>query len=143
MSEAFLDLERTPANSVRTHIVKTLTGKHHTIIPTTPSDRSFESLVEDLLSTVSGTLSKPVCFTLTPFDARSEMVRTRETALGNWIADILMNAYAESLGEGAQGEQADGMEKLREEERKLNGGVDAVIICGGTLRGDSQYGPGQ
>lgn len=99
--------------------------------------------MEDLLSTVSGTLSKPVCFTLTPFDARSEMVRTRETALGNWIADILMNAYAESLGEGAQGEQADGMEKLREEERKLKGGVDAVIICGGTLRGDSQYGPGQ
>ncbi len=143
LSEAFLEPESTPDGSVRKRIVKTLTGKHHTIDPSTPSDKSFESLVENLLSTVSGTLSKPVCFTLTPFDARSELVRTRETALGNWMADILMHAYAESLGESSQGVEAEGMEKLKEEERLLKGGADAVIICGGTLRGDSQYGPGE
>lgn len=34
---------------------------------------------------------------ITPFDARSEVVRTRESALGNWTADVLLHAYDESL----------------------------------------------
>jgi hypothetical protein len=98
----------------------------------------MQDLLKSLLSSVSSTLSKPVCWSLTPFDARSEIVRTQETGLGNWVADVLIHAYAESL--------------LEKKPADVNGkgsaqrdfsGVDAVIICGGTLRGDSQYGPGK
>ena len=119
----------------------------------------MEDLLKSLLLSVSSTLSKPVCYSLTPFDARSELVRTKETGLGNWVADVLIHAYAESLmeggnkdfigkdsdkdndkiGDGKGGDEEDmGMKK-----RDLKGGADAVIICGGTLRGDSQYGPGK
>lgn len=115
----------------------------------------MDEMLKELLSSVEGTLQKPVCFTLTPFDARSEIVRTRETGLGNWAADVLMHAYAESLIEGGN---QDFFEKEKKENgatpqlaaatdanesRKRKGGADAVIICGGTLRGDSQYGPGK
>jgi 5'-nucleotidase len=98
----------------------------------------MDDMLSELLSSVEGTLQKPVCFTLTPFDARSEVVRTKETGLGNWVADVLMHAYAESLIEGGHQAAAE-----NDEMRKRKGGADAVIICGGTLRGDSQYGPGK
>ena len=69
-----------------------------------------------------------------------------------------MHAYAESLleigeggDEGDKGAAQDFVEKegkveLRKEQRDgrmAKGGTDAVIICGGSLRGDSQYGPGK
>jgi 5'-nucleotidase len=113
----------------------------------------MEDLLKSLLSSVSSTLSKPVCWSLTPFDARSEIVRTQETGLGNWMADVLMHAYAESLLErGPEDKSAAGGGETGSEvlapPKKANGtrnfgGIDAVIICGGTLRGDSQYGPGK
>lgn len=65
-------------------------------------------------------------------------MRTKETGLGNWVADVLVHAYAESLLEKGDGEKVPDAERRRD-----FGGVDAVIICGGTLRGDSQYGPGK
>jgi len=132
-----------------------LTGKHHYILPSNPPSAMMDDMLSDLLSSVEGTLQKPVCFTLTPFDARSEVVRTKETGLGNWVADVLIHAYAESLVEGGH---HDFFEKQKQEGevtpkghaandnnevRKKKGGADAVIICGGTLRGDSQYGPGK
>ena len=59
-----------------------------------------------------------------------------------------MHAYAESLVEGdEEGENKDYVEKEGKDEleksRFSKGGADMVIICGGTLRGDSQYGPGK
>ncbi|KAK4685256.1 hypothetical protein P7C73_g4898, partial [Tremellales sp. Uapishka_1] len=157
LSAAMLTLTPTPPNSTRAHLISSLTGKHHYVLPSSPTSKPFESLTQSLLSTVSSTLSKPVCFTLTPFDARSEVVRTRETGLGNWIADVLIHGYAESLIEGGRGgekldkdgkpikEKANKVEKEETEGEGLerDGGADAVIICGGTLRGDSQYGPGK
>jgi hypothetical protein len=71
------------------------------------------------------------------------------------VADVLMHAYAESLIEGGhqdffEKQKKDGevnekgqAAKENDEMRKRKGGADAVIICGGTLRGDSQYGPGK
>lgn len=156
LSSAQLELADTPSGSVRRKIIKSLTGKHHYVTPSSPTSPMMDDMLKDLLSSVEGTLQKPVCFTLTPFDARSEVVRTRETGLGNWAADVLMHAYAESLVEGGN---QDFFEKEKKENgvatpqataagdanetRKRKGGADAVIICGGTLRGDSQYGPGK
>lgn len=48
-----------------------------------------------------------------------------QSAAGNWFADIIRHAY-------------DDCETL-----KGCGGSDAVLICAGTLRGDSEYGPGE
>jgi hypothetical protein len=47
-----------------------------------------------------------------------------ESAAGNWFADVLLHAYDEALC----------MQGL--------GGADAVLICAGSLRGDSVYGRG-
>lgn len=77
-------------------------------------------------------------------------------AIGNWVADILLHAYAEMLEETS----SKGREKGDNESGKPNangkmdgkpqigggdadGRADAVIICGGTLRGDSVYPPGE
>ncbi|WVQ81605.1 hypothetical protein IAT38_003729 [Cryptococcus sp. DSM 104549] len=137
LTSALLHLEPTPPGSVRRHIVSSLTGRHLYVLPSSPSSTFFEELVKSLLSSVSEALSKPVCFTLAPFDARSEVVRTQESGLGNWIADVLCHAYAESLMEDRK--------KAGEDElgHSGDGGADAAILCGGTLRGDSQYGPGK
>ncbi|KAL7421435.1 hypothetical protein Q5752_004321 [Cryptotrichosporon argae] len=136
-----------PTDGIRRRTITSLTGKHHYILPSSPSSKSFEQLLSTLLSSVSDTLGKPVCFTLTPFDARSQMVRSRETGLGNWVADVLMHAYAESLIEDKdffEKDRKDGnISRAEREEREGKGSADAVIICGGTLRGDSQYGPGK
>ena len=135
LSEAVFELEDTPAGSVRNKVVKSLSGKHHEITPATPTAPEVDKLVDSLLSTVSDTLSKPVCFSLTPFDVRSEKVRTEETAIGNWVADILMHAYAERLQEAGKEEGETSSGEGNE--------ADAVIICGGTFRGDSLYPAGQ
>ena len=144
LSSATLTLSD-PQTSIRRRQIFDLSGQHHYILPSSPKKQEFDDLLKSLLSSVSGTLGKPVCFTLTSFDARSELVRTRETGLGNWVADVLMHAYAESLMEG----RPDMFEKDKQgsdgelEQRAGKGGADAVIICGGTIRGDSQYGPGK
>ena len=69
-------------------------------------------------------------------------MRTRETGLGNWVADVLVHAYAESLLEKGKGETNGQAKGETKESKRSFSGVDAVIICGGTIRGDSQYGPG-
>jgi len=134
LSEAVFELEDTLEGSVRTKVVKKLSGKHLEITPETPTAPEIDALVKSLLSTVSESLCKPVCFTLTPFDVRSEKVRTEETAIGNWVADILMHAYAERLQEADKQEGASEVG---------SGEADAVIICGGTFRGDSLYPAGK
>ncbi|ORX38934.1 Metallo-dependent phosphatase-like protein [Kockovaella imperatae] len=148
LTSATLSLSE-PSNNVRRRTLHALNGKHHYILPSTPTLPPLKELVDSLLSSVSETLSKNVCFTLTPFDARSELVRTRETGLGNWIADVLLHAYAESLLEGKPGENGK-VEFMKQgttledgESHARRGGADAVLLCGGTLRGDSQYGPGK
>jgi 5'-nucleotidase len=134
LSEALFELEDTPEGSIRRKVVKSLSGKHHEITPETPTSEGIETLVKSLLSTVSDALSKPVCFSLTPFDVRSEIVRTEETAIGNWVADILMHAYSERLSD-IQDDQANQGIK--------SGEADAVIVCAGGFRADSVYPAGE
>ena len=57
------------------------------------------------------------------------------------MADILLHAYAEMLSE----KTARFFERDEDGEELPKDGhpADCAIICGGTLRGDSQYGPGE
>lgn len=141
LSSANLELSPPNPNAIRRRTIATLTGKHHYVIPSSPTCPEVDHLVESLLATVNKTLKHPVCYTLLPLDARSELVRTRESGLGDWVADVLLHAYDESLIEGNNVE----FEKEKDGAAASNEGgcgADAVILCGGTLRGDSRYGPG-
>lgn len=138
LSEATLALSPPNDNVVRRRVITSLTGKHHYVLPTSPTSPELDKLVANLLQSVSKTLSEPVCYTITPFDARSEVVRTQESSLGNWAADVLLHAYDESLVEKNSRIKFEKEDSTQTETE----GADAVIICGGTLRGDSQYGPG-
>lgn len=139
LTEASLTLQDTPEGSIRRKVIVSLTGKHHEITPTSETSPEIEDLVDSLLSTVSKTLSKPVCFSLTPLDVRSEHVRTSESAVGDFVADILLHSYAELLGDKKQQKEQSGAEAGEASARA----ADACIICGGTLRGDSVYQPGK
>lgn len=88
------------------------------------------------MSRVDQATGQPVAFSLTPLDCRADKVRTEESAVGNLIADILMHSYEDALRErDKRGEFA---ERRPEDVRE----VDMCLICGGSLRGDSVFGPG-
>ncbi|KAK7693184.1 hypothetical protein QCA50_002750 [Cerrena zonata] len=124
LSEFILDLEDTPEGSVRKKLIKSVRGKHHETKPGSKKSEHIAKILEKVISSVSSSLKAPVCQTSIELDCRSALVRTQETASGNWFADVLRHAYDDMLC------------------LKGCGGSDGVFICGGTIRGDSIYGPG-
>lgn len=161
LSTATLALSPTPRGSVRKYLVDSLTGKHHYILPSSPSSPDIDKLVSSLLSSVSSTLQKPVCFSLTELDARSEVIRTKETALGNLVADIVLHAYSESLMEKSEPRGEADLPNTTEQDQQVaesvqksdfiekggkrpaGGRADAVMLVGGTFRSDNSFGPGK
>ncbi|KIK95849.1 hypothetical protein PAXRUDRAFT_826578 [Paxillus rubicundulus Ve08.2h10] len=125
LSELTLELEDTPSGSIRRKVIKAVHGKRHTIQPGMPSSKKLQKILKSVLSSVSETLKAPVCITEVELDLRSQFLRTGETASGNWFADVLRHAYDDALY------------------KKYGSGSDGVLICGGTLRGDSVYPPGE
>ncbi|KAI0085451.1 Metallo-dependent phosphatase [Irpex rosettiformis] len=124
LSEFTLELEDTSEGSVRKKLIKAINGIRHCTQPNSKSNERLGKILEKLLSSVSTALKAPVCKADIEIDCRSSVVRVAESASGNWFADVLRHAYDEALClEGG-------------------GGSDGVFICGGTIRGDSTYGPG-
>ncbi|KAF8797843.1 flagellar associated protein [Phlegmacium glaucopus] len=117
-------LESTPKGSVRNTIVKSITGKRHIVLPGSKSSQPMSSLLKTLLLSVSSTLKAPVCTTTTMIDVRSYFIRVTESPVANFVADIIRYAYDDALC------------------MKGSGGSDGVLLCAGTFRGDSTYGPG-
>ncbi|TFK67898.1 Metallo-dependent phosphatase [Pluteus cervinus] len=124
LSEVALELTETPPGSVRRFTVSAITGTRHAVQPNYRSSDLLKSIVDTLLSSVSKTMKAPVCTTRSILDVRSQILRTGEAAAANWFADVIRHAYDDALC------------------LKGQGGADGVLICGGTLRGDSTYGPG-
>ncbi|EKM55738.1 uncharacterized protein PHACADRAFT_95531 [Phanerochaete carnosa HHB-10118-sp] len=124
LSEFTLELQNTPEGSVRKKLIKSIQGKRHRTQPGSQSSERMTKLLEGLLQSVSKTLKAPVCKTEVELDCRSAKVRIQESASGNWFADVLRHAYDDSLC------------------LKGYNGTNGVFICGGTIRGDSVYGPG-
>jgi len=141
LSEITLEIGATSPGSVRAKVIRRITGKRrlrvsgfaflkqipgkrHSVSPGSRSSESLKKLLATLLSGISLTLKAPVCKTTVMIDVRSQFIRTAESAVGNWIADIIRHAYDDALC------------------MKGCGGSDGVFICAGTLRGDSTYGPG-
>ncbi|CDZ97729.1 5' nucleotidase [Phaffia rhodozyma] len=124
LSTFTLNLVPTPDEThKRRYIIQSVDlGKHHEITPETETDEGIQHLIDSLLSRVAEDLERPACYTMTEWNCRSTSVRTDESPIGNLFADILMHA---------------GGAKKKEIQ------ADCVILCGGALRGDSTYGPGQ
>ncbi|KNE59811.1 hypothetical protein AMAG_05269 [Allomyces macrogynus ATCC 38327] len=89
--------------------------EHLTVPPGTPERADIADSVSEIRDMLARKLQKPICITTTPLDARSATVRLGESALGNWAGDIVRWGYD----------------------------VDAVLLCGGTIRSDLVYGPGE
>ncbi|RKP04388.1 Metallo-dependent phosphatase-like protein, partial [Thamnocephalis sphaerospora] len=79
------------------------------------ADEDIVQLVESLTGEINAKLITPVGRTLTAWDARSTTVRLREAAIGNLAADLMRYHWPDS---------------------------DIGLLCGGTIRSDSVYGPG-
>ncbi|KAF8894422.1 Metallo-dependent phosphatase [Infundibulicybe gibba] len=124
LSELTLELVDAPVGGVRNKIISRITGKRHTTKAGSRSSETMKKLLETLLSSVSSALKAPVCISEVTLDVRSQFIRTEESAAGNWFADIIRHAYDSAL------------------DMQGCGGADGVLICAGTLRGDSTYGPG-
>ncbi|KAJ1964450.1 hypothetical protein IWQ62_002929 [Dispira parvispora] len=78
-------------------------------------DPATEEVVQRVSQGVSKHIDKVIGYTLTPWDARSTKVRIEESAIGNLLADLMRNAYP---------------------------CVDVALACGGAIRSDTVYGPG-
>ncbi|KAI9568934.1 Metallo-dependent phosphatase-like protein [Boletus coccyginus] len=125
LSELTLELEDTPPGSVRKKVIKAVHGKRHETRPGMPSSKRLQEILHDVLSTVTGSLKAPVCITEVELNLRSHFLRTDETAVGNWFADVLRHAYDDALY------------------TKYGSGSDGTLIIAGTLRGDSVYPVGE
>eukprot|EP01135_Chromosphaera_perkinsii_P006758 Nk52_evm6s578 gene=Nk52_evmTU6s578 len=77
-------------------------------------DPEVEAMVEKATAEFAKSLNIVACETVTEWDARSSISRTQETALGNFLCDILRMYY----------------------------GTDVALLAGGTIRSDAVYGPG-
>ncbi|KAF8636482.1 hypothetical protein AX17_003297 [Amanita inopinata Kibby_2008] len=124
LSELTISVQPTPPGSIRSHVVKQVSGKRYFTTPEYKSSQPMRVLLDALVGSVSSTLKAPVCRITTLIDLRSQHIRTEESAGANWFADILRHAYDDALCMHGCG------------------GTDGVLICAGTLRGDSMYGAG-
>jgi 2',3'-cyclic-nucleotide 2'-phosphodiesterase (5'-nucleotidase family) len=75
------------------------------------ADADLAALAKAYDAKLSGALAEPLAKLGVPLDSREEMVRGRETAIGNFIADALKSSL----------------------------GADVAVINGGSLRGNRQY----
>ncbi|KAG8830103.1 hypothetical protein FRC17_005394 [Serendipita sp. 399] len=119
LSEIQLELEDSPEGSVRLKYISSVKGTRHVTQPDSKSSEKVADVVKGVTGHIEGSLSKAVCKLDAVLDCRSSV-----SASGNWFADVIFHAYDDALCVKGQG------------------GADAVFICGGTLRGDSTYGPG-
>lgn len=78
LSEMTLELSSTPAGSVRTKVIKKITGKRHKIVPGMRSSKSLADLLKKLLSSVGKTLKATLCKIDVKMDVRSVHIRQQE-----------------------------------------------------------------
>ncbi|KAL8938291.1 MAG: hypothetical protein Q9216_003980 [Gyalolechia sp. 2 TL-2023] len=86
----------------------------HDITRSIPSHPETLALLNNLTSSLKSSLETPIGYTATPLDARFTTVRTRESNLGNFVADLMRHTYS----------------------------ADCALMAGGTIRGDQVYPPG-
>jgi 2',3'-cyclic-nucleotide 2'-phosphodiesterase (5'-nucleotidase family) len=81
------------------------------ILSSIPEDAAALSRISAVTASLRSTLDKPLAHTAVPLDARFSTVRTRESNMGNFIADLMQHYY----------------------------GADCAVLAAGTIRGDQIY----
>jgi 5'-nucleotidase len=78
LSELELELTGTPEGSVRTKVISKISGRRIQTQPGSAKNERLGELLKGILTTVSKSLSAPVCKTVVPLDVRSQYIRTAE-----------------------------------------------------------------
>jgi len=76
-------------------------ARQHRFVPVTaelPEDPSMAALVARYAERLSAALAEPIGETRVPLDARQSEVRTRETNIGNLVADIVRESLRADVG---------------------------------------------
>ncbi|PWN53887.1 Metallo-dependent phosphatase [Violaceomyces palustris] len=137
LSEITLNISEATDGKIRRRVIESMEVKRHRASPSDPADPALKEKLDEILAKISQSTGQAVAHTLTAWDVRSEKVRTDESAIGNFIADVLMYSYDEVLRE------RDSRGELENPRPPGTREVDCCITCGGSLRGDSVYGPGK
>ncbi|KAJ3538174.1 hypothetical protein NM688_g6557 [Phlebia brevispora] len=124
LSEVVLTLKPTPAGSVRKQVIHEIKGVRHVTRGDIPVNEALKAIVTNELRLIDASMSEPICITEVQLDVRSSEIRVHESAIGNWIADCIRQAYDEKLINQGYGK------------------TDGVIAVTGDFRGDKVYEPG-
>ena len=103
--------------------------------PSDPSLPELQAMLDQLMARISKSTKQPVAVTLNEWDLRSKNVRTDESGIGDLIADILLLSMERKLRSTAKTMPTS---VIKQDDRM----ADCCIICGGSLRSDSVFGPG-
>ncbi|CAG8613328.1 22864_t:CDS:2, partial [Dentiscutata erythropus] len=109
--------ENTNAGGRTLKKIKNITVTRRKITSSIVEDESLLELIESATSEIRESMTKPVAYTETTWDCRSSMLRTQETAFGNFVADLMFYAYKPCIPYN----------------------IDCAILCAGTIRSDSLY----
>ncbi|CAG8554798.1 1270_t:CDS:2 [Cetraspora pellucida] len=113
-----LDIDEITNEEGRTHKrIKTITVTRREVNSSIVEDEHHATLIDSVTSEIKGKMSKPIAYTLKPWDCRSSMLRTQETAFGNFVADLMFYAYQPCV----------------------HFNIDCAILAGGSIRSDSIY----
>ncbi|KAI9224057.1 Metallo-dependent phosphatase-like protein [Blastocladiella britannica] len=86
-----------------------------TIPADTPAKPEVAELRAGIESQLAKKILKPIALSRRELDARSSLVRMEESAVGSWVADVCRWSYD----------------------------ADVALLCGGTIRSDMVFGPGE
>ena len=78
--------------------VITIQVTRHKIVESIPEDPQVLKVVHDVLAGISLSLSRPLCITKVPLDARSTTVRLAESNIGDLAGDLMRAAYDTDVG---------------------------------------------
>ena len=135
LSEVKLTLSEPHDNAVRRRTIERLDVHRHVTSPEHASLPELQKMLDQLMSRISKSTEQPVALTMNEWDLRSNKVRTDESGIGDLIADILLISMERELRSQSE----------KEMDATVSAGgrmADCCIICGGSLRSDSVFGPG-
>jgi len=120
LSEVVLELETAPDDSVRRKLIKTLKVIRHPTLPGPGSLEEMTTVLTNCRQEFDKTLNVPFCRIEGELNITEAVVRKKESAVGNWIADMLIHAFDDTPIMRNRGK-----------------GPDGAIISGGSIRGNT------
>lgn len=135
LSELQLELSAPHTGAVRRRTIEALHVRRHSTAPSDPALPALTEMLDGLLTRIQQSTSQAVAYTLAPWDVRAPSVRTAESPIADLIADILLVSLEEAMHRLFPARA----QRVTERGERV---VDACLICGGSLRGDTVYGSG-